>query len=117
MRELREDLSGLGRKIEISVATEGVWADPDGAYKLMLDWPTWVEEGLVDALHPRFWIIDPPLSAKLPEQRHPAHGMSIRPRIKTEISAVKEVVGQRCKIYGTALGKNGGGGIPGQGLG
>ena len=64
MRELRDDLSRLGRKVEISVATEGIWADPDSAYKLMLDWPTWVEDGLVDALHLRFWIMDPhyPLS-------------------------------------------------------
>ncbi len=30
-------------------------------------------------------------------------------RIRKEISAVKEVVGERCDIYGTVLGKNGGG--------
>ena len=111
MRELREDLSGLDRKIEISVATEGVWADPDGAYKLMLDWPTWVEEGLVDALHPRFWTIDPHYPLSYPNSD--TGSWHVDPaRIKTEISAVKEVVGQRCKIYGTALGKNGGGGMP-----
>ncbi len=111
MRELREDLSGLGRKIEISVATEGVWADPDGAYKLMLDWPTWVEEGLVDTLHPRFWIIDPHYPLSYPNSD--TGSWHVDPaRIKTEISTVKEVVGQRCKVYGTVLGKNGGGGIP-----
>ena len=108
MRELRADLSRLGREIEISVATEGVWADPDGAYKLMLDWPTWVEEGLVDALHPRFWIIDPHYPLSYPNSD--TGSWYVDPdRIKTEISRVKEVVGGKCKIYGTVLGKNGGG--------
>ncbi|MDE0041652.1 MAG: family 10 glycosylhydrolase [Candidatus Poribacteria bacterium] len=111
MRELRDALSRLDRKVEISVATEGVWVAPDSAYKLMLDWPAWVDEGLVDALHPRFWIIDPhyPLS-------YPNSGTGswyVDPaRIKKEIAAVKEVVGEKCEIYGTVLGKNGGGGIP-----
>ena len=111
MRELKKELSGLGRKVEISVATEGVWADPDGAYKLMLDWPTWVDEGLVDALHPRFWIIDPHYPLSYPGSD--TGSWYVDPaRITTEISKVKEVVGQECKIYGTVLGKNGGGGIP-----
>ena len=38
VRELREDLDRLGRKVELSVATEGVWADPSTAYKQMIDW-------------------------------------------------------------------------------
>ncbi len=111
MRELREELSGLGRKVEISVATEGVWADPDGAYKLMLDWTTWVDEGLVDALHPRFWIIDPHYPLSYPNSDTGSWYVDSA-RIKKEIAAVKEVVGERCEIYGTVLGKNGGGGIP-----
>ena len=111
MKELREELSGLGKTVEISVATEGVWADPDGAYKLMLDWPTWVDEGLVDALHPRFWIMDPHYPLSYPDSD--TGSWYVDPaRITTEISKVKEVVGQKCKIYGTVLGKNGGGGIP-----
>ena len=111
MRELRLQLSKLDRKVEISVATEGVWADPDGAYKLMLDWPTWVEEGLVDALHPRFWIIDPHYPLSYPNSDTGSWYVDAA-RIKKEISAVKDVVGKKCKIYGTVLGKNGGGGIP-----
>lgn len=111
MRELREELSGLGRKVEISVATEGVWADPDGAYKLMLDWPTWVDEGLVDALHPRFWIIDPHYPLSYPNSDTGSWYVGSA-RIKNEIATVKEVVEERCEIYGTVLGKNGGGGIP-----
>lgn len=111
MRELRDDLSRLGRKVEISVATEGIWADPDSAYKLMLDWPTWVEEGLVDALHPRFWIMDPHYPLSYPNSD--TGSWYVNPaRIGKEISAVKEVVGERCDIYGTVLGKNGSGGIP-----
>ncbi len=111
MRELRDDLSRLGRKVEISVATEGIWADPDGAYKLMLDWPTWVDEGLVDALHPRFWIIDPHYPLSYPNSD--TGSWYVDPaRIKKEIAAVKEVVGERCEIYGTVLGKNGGGSVP-----
>ena len=111
MRELRNDLSRLGRKVEISVATEGIWADPDSAYKLMLDWPTWVEEGLVDALHPRFWIMDPHYPLSYPNSD--TGSWYVNPaRIGKEISAVKEVVGERCDIYGTVLGKNGSGDIP-----
>ena len=111
MKELREDLSTLGRKVEISVATEGVWANPDDTYKLMLDWPTWVEEGLVDALHPRFWIIDPHYPLSYPNSD--TGSWYVDPaRIKTEIFKVKEVVGQKCEIYGTVLGKKGGGGVP-----
>ena len=111
MRELREDLSRLGREVEISVATEGVWADPDSAYKLMLDWPTWVDEGLVDALHPRFWIIDPHYPLSYPNSE--TGSWYVDPaRIKKEIAAVKAVVGGKCEIYGTVLGKNGGGGMP-----
>ena len=111
MRELRLQLSKLDRTVEISVATEGVWADPYGAHKLMLDWPTWVEEGLVDALHPRFWIIDPHYPLSYPNSDTGSWYVDAA-RIKKEISAVKDVVGGRCKIYGTVLGKNGGGGIP-----
>ena len=111
MRELREELSGLGRNVEISVATEGVWADPDSAYKLMLDWPTWVEEGLVDSLHPRFWIIDPHYPLSYPNSDTGSWYVDSA-SIKREISAVKGVVGERCEIYGTVLGKNGGGGMP-----
>ena len=59
VRELRQDLDALGRKVELSVASEGIWHDPPNAYKYVTDWPTWVEEGLVDSLHPRYWIIDP----------------------------------------------------------
>lgn len=115
MRELREELSGLDRKIEISVATEGVWAKPDSAYKLMLDWPAWVEEGLVDSLHPRFWIIDPHYPLSYPNSD--TGSWYVNPaRIKKEIATVKEVVGEGCEIYGTVLGKNGGGGIPARDL-
>jgi hypothetical protein len=102
-------LSRLGRKVEISVATEGIWADPDSAYKLMLDWPTWVEDRLVDALHPRFWIMDPHYPLSYPNSD--TGSWYVNPaRIKKEIDTVKEVVGEKCKIYGTVLGKNGGGG-------
>lgn len=111
MRELKDEFSRLGRKVEISVATEGVWADPDGAYKLMLDWPTWVDEGLVDALHPRFWIIDPHYPLSYPNSDTGSWYVDSA-RIKKEIATVKEVVGERCEIYGTVLGKNGYGGIP-----
>ncbi len=64
VRELREDLAKLGNQVELLLATEGVWADPAGAYKKMVDWPAWVNEGLIDVLYPRFWIGDPhyPLS-------------------------------------------------------
>ena len=110
VRELREDLSNLGRKVTVSVATGGVWADPDGAYKLMVDWPTWVEEGLIDELHPKFWITDPyyPLSYPASE----TGSWYVTPeRIKKEISTVRETVGDKCLIYGTAECKNGGGGV------
>ncbi|MDE0298104.1 MAG: family 10 glycosylhydrolase [Candidatus Poribacteria bacterium] len=111
MRELREEFSSLGRNVEISVATEGVWSAPDGAYKLMLDWPAWVDEGLVDALHPRFWIIDPHYPLSYPNSE--TGSWYVEPaRIEKEIATVKEVVGEKCEIYGTVLGKNGGGGIP-----
>ena len=111
MRELNDEFSRLGRKVEISVATEGVWADPDSAYKLMLDWPTWVDEGLVDALHPRFWIIDPHYPLSYPVSDTGSWYVDSA-SIKKEISAVKGVVGESCEIYGTVLGKNGGGGMP-----
>ena len=111
LRELAEELATLGRKVEVSVAASGVWADPETAYKLMVDWPAWVEEGLIDAIHPQFWVVDPhyPLSYPNSETRswHVTTG-----RIEYEISKVKEVVGDRCLIYGTVLCANGGGSAP-----
>ena len=107
LRELRQDLSKLGRKVEVSVATEGVWADPETAYKLMIDWPTWVEEGLVDALHPRFWIVDPRYPLSYPNSETGSWLVDSE-RIRQEVSKVREVAGDRCLVYGTVLCKNGG---------
>ena len=108
VRELRGDLSNLGVDVEISVATEGVWADPSGAYKLMVDWPTWVEEGLIDVLYPRFWTIDPqyPLSYPLSDT---GSWQVTSSRIGEEMSKVQAVVGDKCQVYGTLIFKNGGG--------
>ncbi len=105
-RELRADLDALGRPVEVSVATEGVWARPDQAYMLGLDWPTWVEEGLINALHPRFWIIDPHYPLSYPWSATGSWQVGTD-RIEQEVATVRDVVGDRCRIYATALAKNG----------
>ncbi len=105
VRELREDLDRLGRKVELSVATEGVWADPSTAYKQMIDWPTWVDEGIIDTLHARFWIIDPEYPQSYPNSET-GSWLVDDARIAQEVSAIKEVVGDRCKIYGTVICKH-----------
>lgn len=105
-RELRADLDTLGRHVEVSVATEGIWARPDKAYMLGLDWPTWVDEGLIDALHPRFWIIDPHYPLSYPWSDTGSWQVDTA-RIEHEVATVREIAGDRCRIYATALAKNG----------
>ncbi len=107
VRELREDLDSLGKKVEFSVASEGVWADPSTAYKYMLDWPAWVDEGIIDTLHPRFWIIDPEYPLSYPNSETGSWYVDDA-RIAQEISTIKGVVGDRCKIYGTVICKHDG---------
>ena len=105
VRELREDLDKTGKNVELSVATEGVWSDPATAYKYMIDWPTWVEEGLIDTLHPRFWIIEPGYVKSYPNSETGSWYVDAA-RIAQEISTIKQTVGDRCKIYGTVICKH-----------
>ncbi len=107
VRELREDLDKTGKNVELSVAVEGVWADPATAYKYMIDWPTWVEEGLIDTLHPRFWIIEPGYVNSYPNSETGSWFVD-NTRIAQEISTIKDVVGDRCEIYGTVICKHDG---------
>ena len=107
VRELRQDLDALGRKVELSVASEGIWHDPPNAYKYVTDWPTWVEEGLVDSLHPRYWIIDPGYPLSYPNSETGSWYVD-DDLIAQEISTIKDFVGDRCKIYGTVLCKHDG---------
>ena len=76
------------------------------AQHLGLDWPTWVDEGLIDALHPRFWIIDPhyPLSYPWSDT---GSWLVDTVRIEREVATVRGIAGDRCRIYATALAKNG----------
>jgi hypothetical protein len=104
-RELRQDLDALGRKVEVSVASEGIWHDPPNAYKYVTDWPTWVEEGLVDSLHPRYWIIEPGYPFSYPNSETGSWYVD-DDTIAQEIATIKDFVGDRCKIYGTVLCKH-----------
>jgi hypothetical protein len=104
-RELRQDLDALGRKVELSVASEGIWHDPPNAYKYVTDWPTWVEEGLVDSLHPRYWIIEPGYPFSYPNSETGSWYVD-DDTIAQEIATIKDFVGDRCKIYGTVLCKH-----------
>lgn len=88
VRELRAELSSLG-KVELSVATEatgGMFSKPESAYKQMVDWPRWVEEGLIDVLYAKFWLT--PL-AWWPRES----GI-----VSEEIARVRERIGGRCKL-------------------
>ena len=105
VRELRADLDRTGKKVELSVATEGVWSDPASAYKYMIDWPTWVEEGLVDTLHPRFWIIEPGYVKSYPDSETGSWLVDAA-RIAQEVSTVRRTVGDRCGVYGTVVCKH-----------
>jgi hypothetical protein len=105
VRDLRQDLDALGRKVELSVASEGIWHDPPNAYKYVTDWPTWVEEGLVDSLHARYWIIDPGYPLSYPNSETGSWHVD-DDIIAQEISTIKDFVGDRCKIYGTVLCKH-----------
>ena len=107
VRELREDLVKTGKNIEFSMATEGVWSDPATVYKYMIDWPAWVEEGLIDTLHPRFWIIEPGYVNSYPNSETGSWHVDSA-RIAQEIATIKQTVGDRCKIYGTVLCKHDG---------
>jgi len=73
----------------------------------MIDWPTWVEEGLIDALHPRFWIIDPGYVKSYPNSTSGSWHVSPN-RIAQEKFTIKQTIGNRCKLYGTVLCKHDG---------
>jgi hypothetical protein len=89
VRELREALSKPGTEVELSVATEaadGIFNEPSRAYKMMFDWPTWVEEQLIDALYPRFWLTPPMWWPVAP------------PKVAEELSTIKKQVGDKCQV-------------------
>ena len=71
----------------------------------MIDWPTWVDEGIIDTLHARFWIIDPEYPSSYPNSET-GSWLVDDARIAQEVSAIKEVVGDRCEIYGTVICKH-----------
>jgi hypothetical protein len=77
----------------------------------MVDWPTWVDEGLIDSVHPKFWIIDPHYPMSYPASETGDWYVDAA-RIGQEIATVRRTVGDRCRIYGTVECKNGGGGVP-----
>lgn len=104
-RELRRDLDALGRPVEIAAATEGIWARPDEAYKLGLDWPTWVEEGLIDALYPRFFLDDPLYPLSDPSSETGCWVADVA-RIERELATVCRLVRNRCRICTTAIASN-----------
>ncbi|MCY4114346.1 MAG: family 10 glycosylhydrolase [Chloroflexi bacterium] len=104
-RELRRDLEALGRPVEVAAATEGIWARPDEAYKLGLDWPAWVEEGLVDAINPRFFLNDPLYPPSDPSSEAGSWLADID-RIEREVATVRGVVGNRCRVCATAIASN-----------
>ena len=104
-RELRRDLDALGRPVEVAAATEGIWARPDEAYKLGLDWPAWVDEGLVDALYPRFFLDDPLYPPSDPSSET-GSWVADAARIEREVATVRRVVGNRCRICATAIASN-----------
>ena len=105
LRELRRDLHALGRPVSVAAATEGIWAKPDEAYKLGLDWPAWVDQGLVDALYPRFFIVDPLYPPSDPSSETGCWLADID-RIEREVATVRGVVGHRCGVYATAIASN-----------
>lgn len=104
-RELRRDLDALGRPVDVAAATEGIWARPDEAYKLGLDWPEWVEEGLIDALYPRFFINDPLYPPSDPSSES-GSWLSDVARIEREMATVRGIVGNRFRVCATAIASN-----------
>ena len=89
VRELREALSKPGAEVELSVATEatdGIFNEPSRAYKMMFDWPTWVEEQLIDVLYPRFWLTPPMWWPVAP------------PEVAEELSTIKKQIGDKCQV-------------------
>lgn len=104
-RELRRDLDALGRPVEVAAATEGIWARPDEAYKLGLDWPAWVDEGLIDALYPRFFLDDPLYPPSDPSSET-GSWVADAARIERELATVRRLVGNRCRICATAIASN-----------
>ena len=105
VRELRGDLDTLGRPVEIAAATEGIWARPNEAYKLGLDWPAWVEEGLVDALYPRFFLNDPLYPPSDPSSESGCWLSDIA-RIEREMATVRGIVGNQFRVCATAIASN-----------
>ncbi len=104
-RELRRDLDALGRPVDVAAATEGIWARPDEAYRLGLDWPAWVEEGLVDALYPRFFLDDPLYPPSDPSSESGSWVSDIT-RIEREVAIVRGVVGHQFRVCATAIASN-----------
>jgi hypothetical protein len=92
VRELHDAVKALKPDIDISVATEGVWHDPANAYRVMVDWPTWTNERLIDTLYPRFWLFQPPdLQSSLPAGPK---------QIKQGIETVIATAGGNARVYG-----------------
>jgi hypothetical protein len=94
MRELRTKLQRMGAEVELSVfAFSGVFRSPEAGLKVGVDWETWVDEGLVDAIYSRIPGDRPPLPFRERFTQKRVEGMH------DELVRLKKAVGDRATVW------------------
>ncbi len=92
VRELWLEFTKKHPDVAIRAFETGGASNPDTSYRRMLDWPTWMEEGLIDVFYPSFYLRD----VKAGSMRVP----SLDPiTIGDVTSRVKGVAKDRCEVY------------------
>ena len=96
VRELKEDLSRVGRKLEISAqGVSGVFRSREAGRQVNFDWGTWLDEGLIDAVYPRFPAHYPKLKLAFDEDTNRV--------IHSQVAMLKEALGGKASLMAGLL--------------
>ncbi len=95
MRDLKKEMTRHFPDLKINTFETGGAADPSTAHLLMLDWPKWVEEGLIDSFSPFVPLVNPQekvnLGIKIPWADEPD-------QITEVIGDVKKTMDKKCTL-------------------
>jgi uncharacterized lipoprotein YddW (UPF0748 family) len=96
VRELREALNRTGRKLEFSAqGVSGIFRSGDAGRQVAFDWECWVDEGLIDAIYPRWPAQYPRLKL--------AYTDEVVAQMGREIAATNKQVEGRAKLMAGLL--------------
>ncbi len=96
VRDMKADLVRANHKVEISAqAVSGVFTSRKAGRQVNFDWGTWVDEGLIDAVYPRY-------PAHYPKLRL-AYDEETIGKIRLEVASLKETLGDKASLMAGLL--------------